>query len=202
VPFGTVIATTDPGQPGAIVTFNVNVSDVGSSPPSPGLVEAVPPTLACSPTSGSFFPIGTTTVHCTATDSVGNTASASFGVQVVDNEKPTISTPTNVRVTLPPGTSSGAVTYTVPSASDNSGTVNVVCAPASGTTFAAGNTTVTCTATDPSGNTATSTFQVQVASGVLPPTGGGAGLVPMATAALLAGLALLVMTRRRRLSMR
>jgi LPXTG-motif cell wall-anchored protein len=48
---------------------------------------------------------------------------------------------------------------------------------------------------------ATVTFQVQVVSGVLPPTGGGAGLVPLAIAALLAGLALIVVTRRRKLSL-
>ena len=59
-----------------------------------------------------------------------------------------------------------------------------------------------CTATDPSGNTATATFQVQVVSGVLPPTGGGGiGIVPIAVGALLAGLALVVVTRRRRLSL-
>ena len=196
---GTVTATTDPGQPGAIVTYVVIVTDLGSQPVSTGLVEAAPPTLTCTPASGSFFPIGTTTVNCTATDSVGNTASASFAVQVVDDEDPTItSAPANVRVTLPPGASSGAVTYTVPSAADNSGTVTVSCTPASGSTFATGTTTVTCTATDPSGNTATATFQVQVVSGVLPPTGGGGiGIVPLAVAALLAGLALVVVTRRR-----
>jgi hypothetical protein len=199
VPPATVLATTDPGQPGAIVTYVVTVTDVGSSPASPGLVQAAPPTLTCTPASGSFFPIGTTTVNCTATDSVGNTASASFAVQVVDDEDPTITPPANVRVTLPPGASSGSVTYTVPSAADNSGTVTITCTPASGSMFATGTTTVSCTATDPSGNTATATFQVQVVSGVLPPTGGGGmELMPLATVALLAGLALLALTPRRR----
>jgi hypothetical protein len=202
VPSTTVTANTDAGQSGAIVTYVVIVTDLGSQPPSAGLVQAAPPTLTCTPPSGSFFPIGTTTVNCSATDSVGNSSSASFAVQVVDDEDPTITPPANVRVTLPPGSGSGAVTYTVPSASDNSGSVTIVCAPASGSTFAAGTTTVTCTATDPSGNTATATFLVEAISGVLPPTGGGAGLVPLATAALFAGLALLVITRRRRLSVR
>jgi hypothetical protein len=38
--------------------------------------------VICSPTSESTFPIGTTTVTCTATDSSGNSASGSFTVTV------------------------------------------------------------------------------------------------------------------------
>jgi hypothetical protein len=38
--------------------------------------------VACSPASGSVFPIGTTTVNCSATDAAGNSASASFVVHV------------------------------------------------------------------------------------------------------------------------
>jgi hypothetical protein len=37
----------------------------------------------CNPASGSPFPIGTTTVRCTATDRAGNTGEASFDVTVV-----------------------------------------------------------------------------------------------------------------------
>jgi hypothetical protein len=33
------------------------------------------PTVVCIPASGSGFPVGTTTVHCTATDASGNLAS-------------------------------------------------------------------------------------------------------------------------------
>jgi hypothetical protein len=39
-------------------------------------------TISCTPASGSTFPIGTTTVTCTATDAAGNTATASFTVTV------------------------------------------------------------------------------------------------------------------------
>ncbi len=41
------------------------------------------PTVTCEPPSGSTFPIGATTVTCTATDSAGNTAVASFTVTVL-----------------------------------------------------------------------------------------------------------------------
>jgi len=40
------------------------------------------PTLTCSPSSGSVFPIGSTVVTCTASDANGNTAHASFDVHV------------------------------------------------------------------------------------------------------------------------
>jgi hypothetical protein len=43
---------------------------------------------ACNPPSGSSFPLGTTTVMCTATDAAGNTASCSFMVTVT-NAAPT-----------------------------------------------------------------------------------------------------------------
>jgi hypothetical protein len=49
-------------------------------------VDAVdgPVPVTCAPASGSIFPLGTTTVACTATDAAGNMASASFRVTVVD----------------------------------------------------------------------------------------------------------------------
>ena len=38
--------------------------------------------VICSPTSGSNFPLGTTTVNCSAKDATGNTANSSFTVKV------------------------------------------------------------------------------------------------------------------------
>jgi LPXTG-motif cell wall-anchored protein len=42
----------------------------------------VPPTVSCSPGSGTAFPVGVTTVTCTATDGAGLTATSSFTVTV------------------------------------------------------------------------------------------------------------------------
>jgi HYR domain len=53
------------------------------------------------------------------------------------------------------------VTY-IATASDNAPGVTLVCSPASGTAFSLGQTTVTCTATDGSGNTASKSFNVTV----------------------------------------
>jgi hypothetical protein len=41
------------------------------------------PNVSCTPASGSVFPIGATSVACTATDHVGNTAAGSFTVTVL-----------------------------------------------------------------------------------------------------------------------
>ena len=63
---------------GAIVAAGVVVNY-----PAPVVNATCPPvTVVCTPPSGSVFPIGTTTVNCTATDALGNKASCSFRVTV------------------------------------------------------------------------------------------------------------------------
>ena len=47
-------------------------------------------TVNCDKTSGDTFPLGTTTVTCSATDAAGNTASDSFAVTVQDATLPTL----------------------------------------------------------------------------------------------------------------
>ncbi|HUD02639.1 MAG TPA: Ig-like domain-containing protein [Candidatus Paceibacterota bacterium] len=80
-----------------------------------------------------------------------------------DTTPPVISgTPSNLSVsaTSPSG---AVVTYTAPTATDNiDGTDTVSCTPASGSTFALGITTVTCSATDKAGNSSSSSFTVTV----------------------------------------
>ncbi|MBL8191530.1 MAG: HYR domain-containing protein, partial [Acidobacteria bacterium] len=109
-------------------------------------------TVTCSPASGIAYNVGTTTVSCTS--SVGG-GSTSFTVTVQDTEAPTIGTcPTNISVN---GNGPTVVTYTPPTASDNCPGVSVNCSPASGSSFAVGTTTVTCTASDASPNSPNST---------------------------------------------
>jgi hypothetical protein len=50
-----------------------------------------PVPVTCAPPSGSVFPLGPTAVACSATDSAGNGASATFDVEVVDTTPPVIS---------------------------------------------------------------------------------------------------------------
>ena len=64
----------DPSQCGAVVTFAATATDNCSGA-----------TAACVPSSGSLFPLGLSTVTCTATDAVGNvSAPCTFNVRVVD----------------------------------------------------------------------------------------------------------------------
>jgi hypothetical protein len=52
-----------------------------------------PEIATCLPASGSTFPLGTSTVTCSATDGHGNTSTTSFSVSVVDTTKPTLIVP-------------------------------------------------------------------------------------------------------------
>jgi hypothetical protein len=81
-----------------------------------------------------------------------------------DTTAPTMGTPASVRVNadIPAGRTRVRVHYTTPTATDASGSVSVVCSPSSGTDFAVGATTVTCTATDRAGNARVRTFTVTV----------------------------------------
>ncbi|MFY9609295.1 MAG: HYR domain-containing protein, partial [Blastocatellia bacterium] len=85
-------------------------------------------TITCAPASGSFFPVGTTTVTCTS--SVGPTCA--FTVTVNDTQPPTITCPANITVSNDPNQCGAVVNYPPPTVSDNCPGVGApVCAPAS-----------------------------------------------------------------------
>jgi hypothetical protein len=67
------ITTTATGADGAVVTFTATATDDVDGP--------LP--VTCSPPSGSTFPIGTTTVQCSAHDSSLNGAGGTFNVTVL-----------------------------------------------------------------------------------------------------------------------
>lgn len=147
-----ITVSNDPGQRGAIVTYPVPmVSDN-----CPGA------TAACSPASGTFFPVGMTTVTCTATDAAGNINTCSFTVIVVDSEPLTITCSNNITVRSDPRRNGAIVNYPDPTVTDNRPGVTFSCTPASGSFFPIGETLVTCTATDAAGNTAQCSFIVKV----------------------------------------
>ena len=119
-------------------------------------------TANCTPAAGSQFALGNTTVTCTATDAAGNHSSSTFTVTVKDTTAPVIAHHDDVSATAT--SANGAnVSYTSPGttdAVDGPGTAN--CMPGSGSQFAMGSTTVTCSATDAAGNHSSSTFNVNV----------------------------------------
>jgi subtilisin-like proprotein convertase family protein len=116
----------------------------------------------CSPPSGSSFPVGTTTVTCTATDAAGNQGSCSFTVTVTDNQNPVVTCPANKSVIAPSGACSASVTFSAAAADNCPGVSAANCSPPSGTAFPVGTTTVTCSATDASGNQGSCSFTVTV----------------------------------------
>jgi Bacterial Ig domain/HYR domain len=151
----TVQATSSAG---AAVSFTATASDAvdGSRP------------VSCSPASGSTFPIATTTVSCSASDTHSNTATGSFTVTVQDTVKPVLTLPANM--TVPATSASGAVVTFTASANDAiDGSRPVSCTPASGSTFPVATTTVNCSASDTHGNTASGSFTVAVTAQTTPP---------------------------------
>ena len=137
---------------GAIVTYTVSASDNSGAAPA----------VQCSAASGALYPLGTTTVNCQATDGSGNMSPVrSFQVSVADTTAPALSLPATI---IADATSAaGAEVSFAPTASDAvSGAPPVTCAPTSGGLFAAGQTTVNCSATDAAGNTSAGSFLIYV----------------------------------------
>ena len=117
----------------------------------------------CLPASGSTFPLGDTSVACTAHDETGNPAGASFRVTVRDTTAPKLTVPSGITVNATGA--GGAVVQFFPTAADAADpSPDVSCTPASGSWFAVGTTCVSCTATDASGNVAQASFQVTVSA--------------------------------------
>jgi hypothetical protein len=120
-------------------------------------------TVTCGPISGSCFPVGTNTVTCNSNNGAGPEM-CTFTVTVTDNTPPTIGAcPANITKSTDPNVCTAIVTFTPPTATDNcTPAPTVACSPQSGSTFNKGTTTVTCTATDSSNNTAMCSFTVTV----------------------------------------
>jgi Tol biopolymer transport system component len=152
VPQGLTIEATSPyGTP---LAYDVTATDA----------EDGPLTASCTPGQGGEYPLGEVRVSCTATDSDGLSSTASFLVTFVDTTAPVMNLrPINAMPTGPDGTRLGWDTQPA----DNADWYpTVVCQPESFSDFVfpIGNTTVTCTATDDSGNSSTGSFVVHVFS--------------------------------------
>ncbi len=104
-----ITVSNDPGLCGANVSFTgANAATANGTPT---------PSISYSPASGSFFPVGTTTVTATANNSCGN-VQCTFTVVVNDNQPPETPTLANV-------TGECSATATVPTTTDNcAGTIN------------------------------------------------------------------------------
>ncbi|MEM6345238.1 MAG: HYR domain-containing protein [Bacteroidota bacterium] len=114
--------------------------------------------------SGGSFPVGVNTETYQAVDASGNTATCSFTITVVDNQDPTITCPADIVMGNDPGVCGATVTFADPTFNDNcpGSILTQTAGQASGTVFPIGTTTNTFVITDPSGNTATCSFDVTV----------------------------------------
>ena len=164
---------TDASSAEAGQTVHFNVSN-----DNPGLFSAQPAvspngTLTYTLAAGA---IGSANVTVVAQDN-GGTADGgrdtsqpcSFTISTGDTRPPTVTCPGNING-VPSTSPAGAVVIYSASGSDTCGLASLVCAPASGSTFPIGTTTVTCTATDGAGNRAACSFTVTVIPGSRPPT--------------------------------
>jgi HYR domain len=144
------------GPNGAVVTYNVTAND-----DTDGTVSVV-----CSRASGTTFPVGTTQVTCSATDSSGNEATGTFNVVVSDTTAPTVTVPANI-VAEATSAAGAAVTFSASATDLVAGALTPTCAPASGATFPLGVTIVNCSASDGT-NTGRASFTITVRDTVAP----------------------------------
>ncbi|HET6282429.1 MAG TPA: PA14 domain-containing protein [Polyangia bacterium] len=143
------------GLQGAVVTFVATATDAQDGPLNPN----------CVPASGTMFPIATTTVTCTATDSQHATSPpASFTVKVQDTLPPVFSNVPSTITAFATSTAGATVTFVKPTATDAvDGLCTVTCDKLPGAQFPAKKTVVTCTASDSRGHSAPpATFTVWV----------------------------------------
>ncbi len=168
VPEDITAEATGPG--GAAVDFAASASDLVDGPVS----------VSYSHQPGSTFPLGTTTVMCTAEDDAGNSTSATFLVTVKDSTPPAVTAPADMMLEAT-GPGGAQAVFSSAAVDIVDGALPVTCAPASGSTFPLGTTTVACSAVDAAGNVGTANFTVTVRDTTAPVLSLPAGIVAEAT---------------------
>jgi hypothetical protein len=154
-----ITVNTDAGQCGAIVSFNATATDnctVSSVLQSSGI------------TSGTQFPVATSTVGFTATDQSGNMTSCTFTVTVNDVELPNAICQ-DVTVQLD-ATGNGSTTATAVDngSSDACGIASLVLSQTAFVCSEVGANTETLTVTDVNGNVTTCTAIITVEDNIAP----------------------------------
>jgi flagellar hook assembly protein FlgD len=153
----SVVVTNTSGSPPAFTLPEVIVAEATSAA---GAVVSFSATGAtCDHASGATYPLGDTTVTCSATNSFGTTT-VSMIVAVLDTTAPVLNLPADI--TSP----NHVVNFTATGSDAVDGTIPAVCNPASGSSFPDGTTVVLCTATDAHANSSSGSFMITV----IPPT--------------------------------
>ncbi|MCP4565968.1 MAG: HYR domain-containing protein, partial [FCB group bacterium] len=145
-----ITALNDPGQCGALVSYEVDVTDNCSGA-----------TMACSPVSGYYFEVGITSVTCIGLDTQGNADTGIFLITVVDTTPPVINCPSDMHVANFPDQCGAPVDFNI-EAADNCSDVTVTTFPESGSFFEKGETPVKILAVDDAGNKDSCEFIISV----------------------------------------
>jgi len=127
------------------------------------------PVVTSTHNSGDVFPLGTTIVTYTATDSSGNINTCSFNVMVEDDVAPEFTSCVTDVVVTANAQCQAVAEWTAPTVTDNCSEIITLTSDFnSGDAFPLGTTVVTYTATDQAGNSATCTFNVIVEDNTAP----------------------------------
>ena len=152
IPEGVVAEAEN--RDGAVVTYFASAISPNGDPLD----------ITCTPVSGSHFPMGVTSVSCSATNAEGTTTRG-FLVFVTDTVAPVLTLPEDITTDNP------VVTWSATAVDAVDGDLPVTCNPPSGSTFTQSLTTVRCFAVDSHANRVDGTFRVRI-------TGQGALILP------------------------
>jgi alpha-tubulin suppressor-like RCC1 family protein len=109
----------------------------------------------------TFSSQGTNFIHWTYSNGHGNSTIQTQRVIIAETTAPSIECPANITANAT-NASGVALTFAIPSASNPCSDATVMCVPPSGSVFAVGTNTVTCTASDGHGHQTQCTFSVIV----------------------------------------
>lgn len=143
----------------------VSYADPQATDNCPGLTTVQTDNTGLS--SGDIFPTGTTTLCYLSTDASGNSTELCFDVLITDNESPIV-TACPDDITIPAQTGNCSTVYSIPSpiTEDNCGTT--IMSNDAPSAFPVGQTIITWTITDGSGNTSLCSYAVYVFDEELP----------------------------------
>ena len=176
------VTITDGETPFVIAPANITTEATGITTAvelgAAAAIDTVDGVLTPTPDQTGPYPVGSTTVTWSATDSAGNTGTATQTVTVTDSKTPVVTAPANITaeatgtttsVELASATASDIVDGALTPTPDNAGP------------YPAGSTIVTWSATDNAGNTGTATQTVTITDGETPVVTAPANITTEAT---------------------
>ncbi|MEM9990838.1 MAG: HYR domain-containing protein, partial [Bacteroidota bacterium] len=133
------------------------------------LCSSAPISIVSNFTPGSLFPVGTTEVIYIASDTLGFADTCTFNITLRDQEVPTfMNCPVDTLISAEPGACEANFNWTPPTENDNCGIAEITASHTPPFAFPVGETTVTYTAVDLSGNASNCQFTVRVVDDAAP----------------------------------